>query len=138
MDEAGTTDIFQMLLEEEKRKREKRTKFLESIGVKEFFESGNIEIDHKICQGIECKLCIKACPANALYWGLGRVNVITDICVYCAACVLNCIVDNCIKVRRKRADGKTEAFSTPREAIILLQNISTKKRVDLVSRVFQH
>lgn len=130
------TDIFQILLDEEKRRREKRTKFLESIGVKEFFENGRIEIDYRICQGIECKICIKACPTSALYWGLGRVNAITDICVYCTACVLNCIVDKCIKVRRKRNDGKTEVFSTPREAITLLHSISARKRFDLVTRVF--
>ncbi|MEM2913440.1 MAG: hypothetical protein QXR06_03750 [Candidatus Bathyarchaeia archaeon] len=138
MSESGSIDIFQMLFKKSKRKREKRTEILESIGVKEFFEHGKIEINHRICQGIECKLCIKACPTNALYWGYGRVNVIEDLCVYCAACVLSCIVDDCIKVARKRADGRTEVFSTPREAAKLLWNISNKRRTDLVNRVFQH
>lgn len=130
-------DIFRMLFEESKKKREKRTEILESIGVKEFFEHGKIEINNRTCQGIECKLCIKACPTNALYWGYGRVNVIEDLCIYCAACVLSCIVDNCIKVARKRAGGRAEVFSTPREAAKLLQSISNRRRADLVSRVFR-
>jgi ferredoxin len=137
MSGSGSIDIFQMLFKESKRRREKRAELLKSIGVKEFFKYGKIEINHKICQGIECKLCVKACPTNALYWSYGRVNVVEDLCVYCAACVLSCIVDNCIMVTRKRADGKTEVFSTPREAARILRDISSRRRINLVSRVFQ-
>ncbi|MEM2594310.1 MAG: 4Fe-4S binding protein, partial [Candidatus Bathyarchaeia archaeon] len=97
-----TIDIFHMLSEESKKRKARRKELLKTIGVKEYFSEGRIEIDNKICQGIECKLCIKACPTNALYWSYGRVNLVEDLCIYCAACVLSCIVDNCIKVMRKR------------------------------------
>ena len=131
-------DIFQLLSQSAKRKRERKTELLKSLGVKELFEEGNIKINAEICQGIECRLCIKACPTNALYWGYGQVNITEDLCIYCAACVLSCIVDNCIKVTRRRANGRTESFSTSEEAAKLLQVISSKKRVNLVSRVLQH
>jgi len=130
-------DIFQMLIEDSKRRRERRAELLKNLGVIEYFSDGEISINSKICQGIECKLCVKACPTNALYWSYGRVNVVEDLCVYCAACVLSCIVDNCIMVTRKRADGKTEVFSTPREAARILRDISSRRRINLVSRVFQ-
>ena len=133
-----SVDIFQLLSESAKRKRERKTELLKSLGIRELFEEGNIKINTEICQGIECRLCIKACPTNALYWAYGRVNVTEDLCIYCAACVLSCIVDNCIKVARKRANGKTESFGTPEEAAKLLQSISSRRRFDLVSRVLQH
>jgi Na+-translocating ferredoxin:NAD+ oxidoreductase RNF subunit RnfB len=47
------------------------------------------------------KLCIKACPTNALFWKAGMVGIIEELCIYCGACVLNCIVDDCIKIVRK-------------------------------------
>jgi ferredoxin len=72
-DETPSIDIYGRLLEASKRKkREKRAQLLQSIGVKEFFEEGNIKIDMKTCKGVECKLCIKACPTNALYWKTGE------------------------------------------------------------------
>lgn len=131
-------DIFHMLSENARRRKARREELLKAIGVKEYFIEGNVKIDNKICQGIECKLCIKVCPTNALYWSYGRVKLVEDLCVYCAACVLSCIVDGCIKVTRKRADGKIESFSKPAEAVKLLQTLSSKRRVNLVSRVFQH
>jgi len=131
-------DIFQMLMEDFDRRKARRAELLKTLGVKEYFSDGEISIDNKICQGIECKLCIKACPTSALYWSYGQVNVIEEICIYCAACVLNCIVDDCIKVTRKRPDGRIEKFSRPIDAIKLLNSISSKRRSNLVSRVFQH
>jgi len=131
-------DIFQVLTEDSRRKRKRRADLLKTLGVIEYFSDGEISINSRICQGIECKLCIKACPTNALYWGYGRVNVVEEICVYCAACVLSCIVDDCIKVTRKRPDGRIEKFSKPMEAVKLLNSISSKRRSNLVSRVFQH
>ncbi len=130
-------DIFQMLYEASKRKREERTRLLESIGVKEYFKEGNIRINNRTCRGVECKLCIKACPTNTLYWGQGEVKIIEGLCIYCAACVLICIVDNCIQITRKRTDGKIERCGTPSEVIKLLEKISSKKRLDITNRRFQ-
>lgn len=130
-------DIFKLLSERAERRKEEKAELLRSLGVREYFKEGNVRIDTKICQGIECRLCIKVCPTNALYWAYGRVNITEDLCIYCAACVLSCIVDDCIKVIRKRADGKVESFSTPGEAAKLLHSISSKRRFNLVSRVFQ-
>jgi len=134
----GGVDIFQLLMENAKRKKERRIELLKSLGVREYFIEGSIKIDAGICQGIECKLCIKACPTNALYWSYGRVNIVEDVCIYCAACVLSCIVDNCIKVTRKRPNGKIESFSNPRDAIRLLQSHSSERRLNIVNRVFRH
>ncbi len=131
-------DIFQLLFEDAEKRRKKKTELLKTLGIREYFKEGNVRIDIKICQGIECRLCIKACPTNALYWSQGQVNVTEDLCIYCAACVLSCIVDGCIKITRKRIDGRIESFSTPREAIRLLQSISSRRRIDLVSRVLKH
>ncbi|MEM1530761.1 MAG: 4Fe-4S binding protein [Candidatus Bathyarchaeia archaeon] len=130
-------DIFRMLSEDAKRRRERRTELLRELGVKEYFIDGSIRINNRICQGIECKLCIKACPTNALYWGYGQVNVVEDICVYCAACVLSCIVDDCIKVTRKRPDGRVEVFSKSSEAVKLLNLIGSRRRIELIGRVFR-
>ncbi len=123
------TDIYQLLQKtsEEKKKKE-RAQLLQSIGVKEFFERGTIQIDMKTCRGTECELCIKACPTNALYWKTGEIGIIKELCVYCSACVLSCIVDNCIQVSRRRANGEIEKFSTSRQVSRLLHNINTRKR----------
>lgn len=128
-------DIYQLLLEaSEKRRREKREQLLQSIGVKKIFEDGSIQIDTSICDGVECKLCIEACPTNALYWGSGKVNVVEELCVFCTACVLSCIVDGCIKVKRKRPNGEVEEFSTPEQALRLLRRINSQKTQGMVER----
>ncbi len=125
----GNHDIFALLVEDaEKRDRTKRTQLLKSLKVKEFFMDGNISIDSRTCQGLECELCIKACPTKALYWQDGKIGIVNDLCVYCGSCVLNCIVDDCIKVTRKRDDGKKESFSTPNEVVILFKRINDEKR----------
>jgi len=129
-------DIFQMLYESAKKRLEEKARLLDSLGVKEYFSEGSIRINKRTCKGIECKLCIEACPTNALYWGYGDVKIIEDLCIYCAACVLSCIVDNCIQVKRKRTDGKNENFGTPSEVSKLLKNISSKKRLDVTNRRF--
>ena len=129
-------DIFQILYESAQKKREEKAKLLESLSIKEYFEEGSISINKRTCKGVECKLCIKACPTNALYWGHGEIKIIEDLCIYCAACVLSCIVDNCMQITRKRVDGKIESFSTPSEVLKLLRNINSEKRVNVTNRRF--
>jgi Na+-translocating ferredoxin:NAD+ oxidoreductase RNF subunit RnfB len=59
-----------------------------------------------------------------------------DLCIHCTACVLNCCVDNCITVTRKRPDGKTETFSTPKEALEINRKIAAEnKRERVKSRI---
>jgi Fe-S-cluster-containing hydrogenase component 2 len=133
-------DIYGRLLEAaEKKKREKlekRKALLESLGVKEFFEDGKIKIDMRTCKGVECKLCIKACPTNALYWKAGEVGITEELCVYCTSCVLNCMVDNCIQVERKRADGQVERFGTPDQVRALQERVNSRLREKIVAEVF--
>ena len=131
------TDIFTLLSEASKRKKkEKRAQILESMKVKEFFEEGSISIDKKTCKGVECKLCIKACPTNALYWKNGEIGIVNELCVFCAACVANCIVDNCIRISRKRPNGGVEKFSKPMDVLILLNNINSQKRMEDIKLLF--
>ncbi|MBS7647409.1 MAG: hypothetical protein QXK93_08340 [Candidatus Bathyarchaeia archaeon] len=133
-----SSDIFSLLVEtSEKEKRRRREELLAPLGVKEFFVDGKITIDKRICKGVECKLCIKACPTNALFWkSSGEVGIIEELCIHCGACVLNCMVDDCIKVVRRREDGKVEKFSTPRVFTMLEHGISTRKRLDRVKAIF--
>ncbi len=136
---ASSIDIFGLLSEDnssEKAKKKRRQELLESTGVKELFKEGSININRYTCEGVQCKLCIKACPTNALYWATGEVGVTEDLCVYCGACVLNCMVDNCIKVERKREDGTTERFSKPKDVIKLAEKLNAKKRSGRVTAVF--
>jgi ferredoxin len=133
----SSLDIFQMLTEtKEKEKKKRRTELLAPLGIKEFFTEGNITINKRTCQGLECKLCIKACPTNALFWKAGEVGIAEELCVYCGACVLSCIVDDCIKITRKRDTGEVEKFSKPRDFIILQKNINTKKLVKTIKDLF--
>ncbi len=131
-------DIFGLLSDsgEKAEKTELREELLGPTGVKEFFLDGKISIDKRTCQGLECELCIKACPTNALYWKKGEVGIINDLCVYCSACVLSCIVDDCIKIERKREKGKVEKFSKPRDVLKLQNTINTRKRLERVCEVF--
>ena len=134
-------NIYDLLSEASEKKEEKkgrRAELLESMGVKECFKEGSIEIDMKTCRGIECNLCIKACPTNALYWKAGEIGIIEDLCIYCTACVVNCIVDNCIRVTRKRSDGKTESFSTPEDVLRLMRKINSKKKREGVKSIFEN
>jgi len=77
-------DIFKLLTETtEKEKRKRREELLAPLGVKEFFADGSISVNKKTCQGVECKLCIEACPTNALFWRAGEVGITRELCVYC-------------------------------------------------------
>jgi Fe-S-cluster-containing hydrogenase component 2 len=135
--ERSTADIFQILTKEtDKQKKKRREELLAPLDVEEFFVEGSIDINKKTCDGVECKLCIEACPTNALYWRLGEVGIIEELCIYCGACVLSCIVDDCIKIVRKRPDGEVEMFSKPKDFESLQHRINTKKRFGKVQEVF--
>ena len=129
-------DIFHLLTETgEKEKQKRRRELLAPLGIEDYFSEGAITINKRTCRGVECKLCVKACPTSALYWKQGEVGITTELCIYCGACVLSCIVDDCIKVERKRPDGKVERFSKPSEVILLQNNINTKKRLERIEEV---
>lgn len=126
---SSSLDIFQLLQESaEKEKEQRREELLHPLDVKEFFAEGSITIDKRICKGVECKLCLEVCPTSALYWKAGEVGIVPELCIYCGACVLSCIVDNCIKIQRKRETGEVETFSKPRDFFILQHRINAKKR----------
>jgi len=132
-DETTSMDIYGLLLEASRKQRKaRREQLLKFIGVQEFFGDGSIRIDMKTCKGVECKLCIKACPTNALYWKTGEIGVSEELCIYCMACVLNCMVDDCILVQRKRQSGENERFSKPSDVVELWERLNAKKRMDAV------
>jgi len=134
---SSSIDIFGMLSEnKEENIKSQRKELLASSGVKDLFKEGDISINKRTCWGLECKLCIKACPTNALYWQTGEVKIIKDLCVYCGACVLCCMVDDCIKIKRKRDDGTTEKFSKPKDVIKLDDKINSQKRVERIITLF--
>jgi len=129
--DSKAVDIFQRISEaSEKMKRKERTQLLESIGVKEIFDKGKIEIDRRTCRGVDCRLCIQACPTNALYWREGEVGIAKELCIYCTSCVNVCMVDNCIQISRIRSDGEMERFSNAQEIHKLLRNISCRKAAE--------
>src|SRR5271157_3851880 len=120
----------------EKENQKLRKEILTLLGMKEFFAEGNITIDKRVCHGIECRLCIKACPTNALFWKAGEIGLTEELCIYCGACVLSCIVDDCIKITRKRLTGEVENFSNPRDFITQQSNVNTRKRLERIKEVF--
>ena len=133
----SSVDIFRILSETaEKTKRKQREELLASLGVKEFFVEGNITIDKKTCRGVECELCIKTCPTNGLFWKSGEVGITPELCIYCGACVLSCIVDDCIKISRKRVTGEAESFSKPKDFTTLQHCINVRKRRERIQDVF--
>jgi len=134
---SSSIDIFGMLSENnEENIKSQRKELLSSSGVKDLFKEGDISINKRTCWGLECKLCIKACPTSALYWQTGEVKIIKDLCVYCGACVLCCMVDDCIQIKRKRDDGTTEKFSKPKDVIKLDDKINSQKRVERIITLF--
>ena len=141
-DNKQNVNIFDLLSEETSKEKEKekpntrRAEFLEPMGIKDHFEEGSISINMRTCRGIECNLCVKACPTNALYWKAGEIGIIEDLCIHCTACVANCMVDDCICVTRKRPDSQTESFSNPKDVLELQCNINSRKRKDRVESLF--
>jgi Fe-S-cluster-containing hydrogenase component 2 len=134
-EKSEATDTFRLLMTK-KKKRKRKKEFLAPLGIKEFFADGSITINKRTCQGVECELCIKACPTDALFWRAGEIGLIEELCIYCGACVLSCIVDDCIRVTRKTTTGELVTFSKPRDFMILQNKINTKKRVERIREVF--
>lgn len=142
-DEEQSVNIFDLLSEvpeekEEKKEKPKsrRTELLESMGIKDCFEEGSINIDMRTCRGIECNLCVKVCPTNALYWKAGEIGIMEDLCIHCTACVASCMVDDCITVTRKRPDGKIEKFSNVKDVCTLQCNLCSQKRKERVESLY--
>ena len=139
-DKKERVNIFDLLSEvpdtEKKKNSSRRVELLKSIGIKDHFQEGTIKIDMRKCRGIECNLCVKLCPTNALYWKAGEIGIIEDLCVHCTACVANCMEDDCIKITRKRFDNKTETFSNSKEVVSLLNRIYNKKREKRVKSIY--
>ncbi len=117
----------QAVSEEEERKK-RREELLAPTGIKEHYKDGKININKFTCVGAQCKLCIPKCPTNALYWGTGEVGVIDDLCVYCGACVVNCMVDDCIKLERTLDDGTVEKISKTQDMVKLQERKNTRRR----------
>jgi Na+-translocating ferredoxin:NAD+ oxidoreductase RNF subunit RnfB len=143
---SSAIDIFDLLSDSRKKtpaKNEAETKtktqreeFLGATKVKDLFPEGSIAINKHTCVGVQCKLCIKACPTNALYWTSQGIEVIEDLCVHCDACVLCCMVDDCIRVTRKREDGKEERFSKARDILRLRDQGNARSRFRRISEIF--
>jgi ferredoxin len=138
---SSSVDIFGLLSDsgekDEKAERKKRREeLLASSKVKDFFAEGKISVNKRTCHGIECNLCVKACPTNALYWKKGEIGIVEDLCVYCGACVLSCMIDDCIRIERKRESGEMERFSKPKDVTKLEHSINAKKRFERVREVF--
>ncbi len=132
----ANVDIYKLLLEtSKKQKRMKREQLLKSVGVKDLFEEGSIKVDMKTCKGVECKFCIEVCPTSALYWKAGEIGITEDLCIYCTSCVLSCMVDDCIEVRRKRVDGENERFSNPKDVLKACERLAAAKRMNVVKGI---
>ncbi len=134
-------NIFDLLQEDTPKDKKnvppnKRSELLDSMGVEDRYKEGNIKIDMRTCRGLECNFCVKVCPTNALYWKAGEIGVVEDLCVYCSACVANCMVDDCITVTRRRQDNKIESFSNPRDVLNIQRTLCSKKRREKVKSVY--
>ncbi len=136
-------DIFTMLEETTKKPAETsdqktiRQELLGSTKCKDLYPEGTITINRHTCEGVQCKLCIKICPTNALYWTNSGIGITEDLCLHCQACVLCCMVDDCIKVTRKREDGKTETFSKPKDVKTLNDRINSEKRFQRIKDLYE-
>ena len=132
-------EIYNLLLRAERREKRKiRENLLQSLGVsEEYFEEGSIKLDSFTCRGTECGLCIKVCPMYAFYWNEGKIQIEDDLCIYCGACVLSCIVDNCIIVTRKRKNEKIEKFGTPRQLILLMNHQAVQRREAILNLILK-
>jgi len=46
------------------------------------------------------------------------------------------MVDDCIKIKRKREDGTKEQFSKPKDVVALVEKVNSKKRLGRVKAIF--
>ena len=134
-------DIFSMLSDSAQQKTEETTKtqrqeLLETTKCKDIYPDGTITINKHTCVGVQCKLCIKACPTNALYWKNSGIGVTEDLCLHCEACVLCCMVEDCIRITRKREDGKFECFSKTKDIVALSNRTNAEKRLQRIRDIF--
>jgi len=138
MPQSKPPSIFDLMNEdeqaasEEEERKKRRAELLEPTGIKEHYKEGKISINKFTCVGAQCKLCIDKCPTNALYWSAGEVGLIEDLCVYCGACVANCMVDDCIKVERTLDDGTVEKFGKVTDIIRLEERKNMQRRLERV------
>lgn len=120
----------------ENEKRRLREELLKPLDIEEFFPEGHLAINKRTCQGVQCNLCVEACPTNALYWKRGEIEITEELCIYCGACVLSCIVDDCLEITRRRPTGKVERFSRPCDFVTLQHSINARKRFEKIKEVF--
>ena len=113
-----------------------RKKLLNLSGVNDLFANGSISINKSTCRGAECRLCINACPTGALFWRTGEVGLAEELSIYCGACVLTCIVDNCIMITRTRSNGQVERFANPQQFIALQHKTNSEKRLGRIREAF--
>ena len=143
----SSVDIFDLLSgseekakktkqEAEDAKKKQREELLAPTKTKDLFPKGSISINKHTCTGVQCKLCIKACPTNALYWTSQGIGVTEELCVHCEACVLSCMVNDCIKITRKRENGEEERFSKVKDVVVLDEKVNGKKRFLRVKDIF--
>jgi Na+-translocating ferredoxin:NAD+ oxidoreductase RNF subunit RnfB len=135
MSKSSSLDIFDLLSEEPAEKPKEKSVRQELLDAtkykdKDRYPEGSISINKHTCVGLQCKLCIKACPTNALYWTNSGVGIVEDLCLHCEACVLCCMVDDCITVTRKTPEGKTERFSRARDVVVLESKANTQRRLE--------
>ncbi len=146
---SSSVDIFDLLsgVSEDREQKKpqpveeastQRQELLATTKAKDLFPKGTISINNYTCVGVQCKLCIKACPTNALYWTNNGKGVIEDLCLHCEACVLSCMVDDCIKITRKREDATEERFSKPRDVLMQTEKLNAEKTVFNASRRIIH
>jgi NAD-dependent dihydropyrimidine dehydrogenase PreA subunit len=134
---SGSGDTASKKIEEKNASaKTQREELLATTKVKDLYPEGTITINKYTCVGVQCKLCIKACPTNALYWTNSGIGVTEDLCVHCEACVLSCMVDDCIKITRRREEGKTERFSKTRDVVVLANELNARKRLQRICDVF--
>ena len=89
--ENSEANIYDLLLQaSEKEKKEKRAELLKSMGVKEYFEEGSMEIDMRTCKGIECNLCVKTCPTFSIDEEGVKKGKPKITCAKCGKCVDTC------------------------------------------------
>jgi Fe-S-cluster-containing hydrogenase component 2 len=65
-----------------------------------------------------------------------EVEIAEELCIYCGACVLACIVDNCIMITRTRPNGKVERFANPQQFMALQHKINSEKRLGKIREAF--